>query len=281
MKIKDVEEQTGIERASIRYYEREGLLVTRRNPANGYREYSPQNVRCLEKIIFLRKLGISIEDIRQYQKGETSVYEILKKRKQQIEDEQGELMRQTELSEMLLKAADVNFEMMNIDRYVQQESNRSNSEILGNPGNTFSAVKEVGLVWVIIIVSFLLAVLSLLFLPDRIPIEFVGDLAKREAGKWVMFLFPVLEIFIAVFVKTLILNWLYQNTPMLLIYGEEIAEYLGVWFVAAVCWYQTLLILFTGGYHMNVELVWAVPNLIFLVTGSVLLYLRSHKKERV
>jgi len=40
MKIKDVEKRTGITSYNIRFYEKENLLIPKRNPVNGYREYT-------------------------------------------------------------------------------------------------------------------------------------------------------------------------------------------------------------------------------------------------
>ena len=40
MKIKDVEKRTGITSYNIRFYEKENLLIPKRNPVNGYRGYS-------------------------------------------------------------------------------------------------------------------------------------------------------------------------------------------------------------------------------------------------
>ncbi|MCR5229198.1 MAG: MerR family transcriptional regulator, partial [Solobacterium sp.] len=50
MKINQVEELTGITRKNIRFYEEEGLISPKRNPANGYREYSLQDVDHLNRI---------------------------------------------------------------------------------------------------------------------------------------------------------------------------------------------------------------------------------------
>ena len=42
MKIKDVEKRTGITSYNIRFYEKENLLIPKRNPVNGYREYTKE-----------------------------------------------------------------------------------------------------------------------------------------------------------------------------------------------------------------------------------------------
>ena len=68
MKIQAVESCTGLDRPSIRFYEKEGLLNPQRLE-NGYREYSEQDVELLLKIKLLRRLGMSVEKIRALQQG--------------------------------------------------------------------------------------------------------------------------------------------------------------------------------------------------------------------
>ena len=68
MKIQELERRTGLERASIRFYEKEGLLNPKRLE-NGYREYSDEDVALLNKIKLLRQLGMSVDRIRALQQG--------------------------------------------------------------------------------------------------------------------------------------------------------------------------------------------------------------------
>ena len=60
MKIKELEAITGIPRATIRFYEKEGLLSPERED-NGYREYSEEDKDKLMKIKLLRLLSIPIK----------------------------------------------------------------------------------------------------------------------------------------------------------------------------------------------------------------------------
>ena len=62
MTIKEIEELSGMPRANIRFYEAEGLLRPDRD-ANGYRNYSEEDLRILQKIRLLRALHVSLEDI--------------------------------------------------------------------------------------------------------------------------------------------------------------------------------------------------------------------------
>ena len=53
MKIKDVEKRTGITSYNIRFYEKENLLIPKRNPVNGYREYTEEDILLLLSLIHI------------------------------------------------------------------------------------------------------------------------------------------------------------------------------------------------------------------------------------
>ena len=69
MKIQELESRTGLDRATIRFYERESLVVPQRTPENGYREYAEEDVHQLLKIKLLRQLGMPLDKIWRFQKG--------------------------------------------------------------------------------------------------------------------------------------------------------------------------------------------------------------------
>ncbi|MFS0838371.1 MerR family transcriptional regulator [Paenibacillus sp. 1P03SA] len=56
-----VSEETGIPRSAIRYWEKEGLITADRNPANGYRTFTPHQVRKIRLIHTLRQAVYSSE----------------------------------------------------------------------------------------------------------------------------------------------------------------------------------------------------------------------------
>ena len=68
MRIKEVEELTGITSKNIRFYEKEGLISPKRSE-NGYRDYSNEDIEILKSIKLYRKLDISLEDIKLMQKN--------------------------------------------------------------------------------------------------------------------------------------------------------------------------------------------------------------------
>ena len=67
MKINEAEQEVGITRKNIRFYEQQGLLKPMRNLSNGYRDYSAEDIRILRQIKLLRRLGIPIEEIKRLQ----------------------------------------------------------------------------------------------------------------------------------------------------------------------------------------------------------------------
>ena len=68
MWIQDVEKGTGLDRATIRFYEKEGLITPGRSE-NGYRSYSEDDVGFLLKVKLLRQLGVSLLKIKNLQQG--------------------------------------------------------------------------------------------------------------------------------------------------------------------------------------------------------------------
>lgn len=76
MLIRDLEQQTGLDRATIRYYEKEGLVIPHR-AENGYRTYTEKERDMLLKIKLLRQLGMSLDRIKELQQGSAGFYEAL------------------------------------------------------------------------------------------------------------------------------------------------------------------------------------------------------------
>ncbi|MCM1057342.1 MAG: MerR family transcriptional regulator [Firmicutes bacterium] len=78
MKINEVEQAIGMTKKNIRFYEQEGLLTPSRSP-NGYRDYSPEDVRVLQQIKLLRRLDIPIEEIKRLQNGSQTFADCLER----------------------------------------------------------------------------------------------------------------------------------------------------------------------------------------------------------
>ena len=96
MTIKDIESRSGMTRANIRFYEQEGLIDPIRRD-NGYRDYTEDDLRQLQRIRLLRTLGLSLEEIRALQKGEATLPDLLTQQATALEQQAEETRRRSRL----------------------------------------------------------------------------------------------------------------------------------------------------------------------------------------
>lgn len=64
LSVRQVAEMAGVSARTLHYYDQIGLLSPERNPENGYRIYRRPAVLRLQQILFLRELGLSLEEIQ-------------------------------------------------------------------------------------------------------------------------------------------------------------------------------------------------------------------------
>lgn len=62
--MKEISEKMGLNPNAIRFYEKKGLLTPRRTESN-YRKYSNEDIARLEMITLYRKMGFSVENIKE------------------------------------------------------------------------------------------------------------------------------------------------------------------------------------------------------------------------
>lgn len=115
MTIREIEEQLGIPRATVRYYEREGLLSPARG-GNNYRDYTREDLDTLEKICLLRQLDMPLDTIKAVQRGEVPLREALERQEKLLEDGAERRRRATELCRSLLRD-NVTYPALDVERY--------------------------------------------------------------------------------------------------------------------------------------------------------------------
>ena len=62
--VKKLAKMSGVSARTLHYYDEIGLLTPSRNPHNGYRLYRQGDLLRLQQILFLRELGLSLEEIQ-------------------------------------------------------------------------------------------------------------------------------------------------------------------------------------------------------------------------
>ena len=117
MLIRDLEAKTGLDRATIRYYEKEGLIEPLRKE-NGYREYTDENLSHLLKIKLLRQLGMSVYTIKGIQQGSGDFSEALSTQIQNLEHQIKAAQRAREVCAELYQAK-VSYETLDAAYYLQ------------------------------------------------------------------------------------------------------------------------------------------------------------------
>lgn len=116
MNIREVEAKTGLKKANIRYYEQEGLLAPKRNKQNNYREYSSEEIEILERVKFLRMLGVSIEDIRRFQKKECTIAELMGQREKELQEERKQVEELQKICQ-IVKESGSGFDALDLSLY--------------------------------------------------------------------------------------------------------------------------------------------------------------------
>ena len=177
MKINEVEQQVGVSKKNIRFYEQQGLLHPKRNSENGYREYDEADVLLLKKIKLLRKLSLPIEEIRKIQRGDLLLTDALQRQLIVLEREQKNLTETAGLCRLILEE-DCLYQTLSPDQYLERMmemeekgtkfKNVSNDTIREKHGSIIAAV-------VFILIMFaLVGMLIWGYTQDPIPNLFFG-----------------------------------------------------------------------------------------------------------
>lgn len=130
MTIKEVEDLLSVSRSNIRFYEKEGLLKPERK-GNNYRDYSEQDIAVLKKILVLRKLGFTVEEISLMQKGELSLTDASYENINRLEKELNSLKGALEITKSL-SADKSSYETLNQERLWDEisQSERNGQEFV-------------------------------------------------------------------------------------------------------------------------------------------------------
>lgn len=117
MRIQDIELQTGLDRATIRFYEKEGLVIPKRLE-NGYRAYSSSDADMLLKIKLLRQLGISLSNIKSLEKGSECFSDVLAQQIFSLENQLQQNKRAKQVCQLMQKDG-AQFNELNTAYYLQ------------------------------------------------------------------------------------------------------------------------------------------------------------------
>lgn len=278
MTIKQVEENTGLTRSIIRFYEKEGLLEITRNESNGYRDYSQEDVEILKKIAYLRTLEVTIEDIKLTKEGKLSLGQVLSKQRKALDKKIDALGKSKLLCEKMLSEGEVHFEDLHIEKYVLDEKTywKENKDILKLDAVSFSNIWGGTIVWIVLtVICALLTVISFIFMPERMPVQWSDGEATSYVSKAFIFAYPIALVIIRYILKPII----YSKIEINAFYRDMITAYV----VNSLCFLtisiEIFTILFTYGIFKNIVVMLVTEGLLLIGLMIVGLLKMSKKTE--
>ena len=118
MQINELEMKTGLDRATIRFYEKEGMITPTRLE-NGYRDYSGEDLQQLLKIKLLRQLGVSLLKIKDLQQGSEDFQEVLREQIAHLEKQRDSAQRSSQVCK-LMQTDRVTYSSMDPNYYLEK-----------------------------------------------------------------------------------------------------------------------------------------------------------------
>ena len=263
MTIKEVEEQTGLTRSNIRFYEKEKLIEPSRNDKNGYRDYSEKDVENIKKIAFLRTLEISIEDIRNVLSGKVPLADIIKKQTTTIQAQIEGLNQAKTMCERMLASGNISFDELQVEKYVADiETHWSDNKLVFKLDSvSFLYIWGSLITWSIIAsLCLLIGILSYASLPSQIPVQWNNGIATSVIDKKFIFVYPLACICIRILLRPVIyVRFLINYT-----YGELITEYLSNYLCFIALSVEVFSIMFVYGLIKSVVAVLLVDTVTLI-----------------
>lgn len=127
MQIQTLEKKTGLDRATIRFYEKEGLISPNRLQ-NRYRDYTDEQFVDLMRIKLLRQAGLSMETIKQLIDGREVLSSVLSRQLNAIDEYENDLIQAKTLCKMMLQD-NVGYHSIDPFRYI----NAQEMPLIDNP----------------------------------------------------------------------------------------------------------------------------------------------------
>ena len=105
---------------TIRYYEQLGLIHSTRETPSAPRRLDAENIEQLRRILFLRKIGLSLDEITVVFREKTDAAELIRSKSIALSAEITALMERIKLLERVMEAAEKNEDIYALD--LQRES---------------------------------------------------------------------------------------------------------------------------------------------------------------
>lgn len=110
--ISKLAKKFSLSRATLLYYEHEGLISPASRGSNGYRYFGENEVKCLQRITGYRSYGVPVKDIKDLldKESDATTERVLRKRFEKLEEEIAQLRQQQSALVKILEHSDFNLE---------------------------------------------------------------------------------------------------------------------------------------------------------------------------
>lgn len=263
MTIKEVEQQTGLARSNIRFYEKEKLIEPTKNNSNGYKDYSQEDVDRIKRIAYLRTLGISVDDISSIISQKVSLYEVIKCQSLKLDKQITGLKDSKTMCDKMLQADTLNFDNLNIEEYAINANDywKNNKMLLEFDSIGFLYVwSSITVCVILVFLSAIIAALSYSKLPTEIPVQWNAGVATSWVNKYFIFAFPIACVLIRFVLRPI----LYGKLRMYTSYVEMMTDYVSNSLCLVVLSIEVFSILFIVGLVKNIAFVLVAEAVIFL-----------------
>ena len=139
LSINQVEKVTGVSKRNIRFYEKEGLLLPKRNEENGYRVYDENDIWRIKVIKMLRMLDMPLEEIQCVLDGDRSLSEAIVEQRVELERKAKELQAAIHFCEEM---KDVELNTLDVDGCLNHMENENGEGFFKLWIDDYKCVKE-------------------------------------------------------------------------------------------------------------------------------------------
>lgn len=263
MTIKEVEEQTGLARSNIRFYEKEKLIEPLRKESNGYRDYSEADVENIKKIAYLRTLGIPVEEIRNVISEKTMLRDVLERQSDTLAKELDDVRQAKLQCEKMLSEEELSYDSLQVERYVAglRDYWQENETVFKLDSVSFLYLWGSTVIWVVITaLCILMSILSYAKLPPEIPIQWNGGEVSSLADKKFIFVYPAACMVIRYLLKPFLYAKLQTNDYR----REMVTAYLTNYMCFAALSAEVFTILFIYGIVKSIVTVLFVDTVVLI-----------------
>ena len=120
--INQVEKITGVSKRNIRFYEKEGLLLPKRNQENGYRIYDEGDIWRIKVIKMLRMLDMPLEEIQRVLEGDRPLNQAIVEQQAELERKAKELQAAIHFCEQMKEVELNNLDVDGCLSYMESEN---------------------------------------------------------------------------------------------------------------------------------------------------------------